>query len=104
MIPHKLSSMCMPCVPTFMDMSPHFKLSPYPVDRGGKRAQAALTAVNKTLPNTEVFHLNFFLQTTYYSLIQVFNAMYNFQTKAPDFGTLARVFPHHRNVAASGVE
>lgn len=27
------------------------------------------------------------MQTAYYSLIQVFKAMYNFQTKAPDFGT-----------------
>lgn len=53
-------SMCMPCVPTFMDTSPYFKLIPYPADRGEKRAQAALPAVNKTLPNTEVFHLNVF--------------------------------------------
>lgn len=60
MIPHKLSSMCMPCVPTFMDTSPYFKLFPQAADRGGKRAQAALPAVNKTLPNTEVFHLNAF--------------------------------------------
>lgn len=33
---------------------------PCRVDTGGKRAQAAPTAVNKTLPNIEVFHLNVF--------------------------------------------
>lgn len=60
MIPCKLSSVCMPCVLTFMDMSPYFKLFPYSVDRRGKRAQAAPAAVNKTLPNTEAFHLNVF--------------------------------------------
>lgn len=33
-----------------------------------------------------------FLQTAYYSLIQVFNAVCNFQTKAPYSGTLAELF------------
>lgn len=48
------------CSNLYGHMSPFFKLFPYPVDRGEKRTQAALTAVNKTLPNTEVFHLNVF--------------------------------------------
>lgn len=39
---------------------PLFQALPYSVDREGKRAQAAPGAVNKTLPNTEAFHLNVF--------------------------------------------
>lgn len=53
--------------------------------------QAAQPVVNKTLPNIEVFHLDAFV-TTYYSLIQVFHAIYNFQTKAPYLGMLAELF------------
>lgn len=50
----------MHCATTFMYVSPYFDLFPHHVDTGGKRARAAPTAVNKTLPNTKVFHLNVF--------------------------------------------
>lgn len=60
MIPRKLNSVCMHCAITFTYVSPYFDLFPCCVDTGGKRAQAAPTAVNKTLPNIQVFHLNVF--------------------------------------------
>lgn len=59
MIPHKLNY-CVHALCYDLYVSPCFNLLPCRVDMEGTGAQAAPTAVNKTLPNTEVFHFNVF--------------------------------------------